>query len=203
MDVFIIMQLFRCIPLSHKLFSGEIKSDVLTLLTKVKVRNLLLLHFFRWLYLVRGQFNMYLWHVKRSVICKCWCFCLFDIQKRSVFLKCHFHCHRSFPLKKIQLSVNCYVSIFNFFIHQNVPGTPIWEYITKRITAVVFLILIHQTCCVKYWNIVAAYSYSFGEPSNRASLFSFESAYNYLKELVQKQNFKNFLVCLAKRHQKI
>ena len=114
MDVFIIMQLFRCIPLNHKLFSGEIKSDVLTLLTKVKVRNLLLLHFFRWLYLVRGQFNMYLWHVKRPVICKCWCFCLFDIQKRSVFLKCHFHCHRSFPSKRFS-SVSIAMSLFSIF----------------------------------------------------------------------------------------
>ena len=39
-------------------------------------------------------------------------------------------------------------------------------------------------------------------PPTRVSSFSFESAHNYFKELAQKQNFKNFPVSLAKRHQK-
>ena len=98
MDVFIISQLSRSVHLNQKQFSGEIKSDILTLLTlpsadvksavflrvssltKVQVRNSSLLHFPRWFCLIRWQFNTYLRHVKRSVICKCQCFC----PKRSV-----------------------------------------------------------------------------------------------------------------------
>ena len=53
-------------------------------LTKVQVRNFPLLHFPRWLCLVHGKLAMSLWRVKRSVICKCQCFCLFDIQQWSV-----------------------------------------------------------------------------------------------------------------------
>ena len=97
MDVFIILQLSRNEHLNHKQFSGEIKSDFLTLLTipsadvksavflrvpsltKVQVHNFSLLHFPRWLCLIRGQIDMYLRMVKRSVICKCQCFHLFDI----------------------------------------------------------------------------------------------------------------------------
>ena len=89
--------------LNRKQFSGEIKSDILTLLTlpsddvkstvflrvtsltKVQVRNFSLLHFLRWLCLIRMQFNMYLRHVKKSVMSKFQWFCIFDIQKRSVF----------------------------------------------------------------------------------------------------------------------
>ena len=40
-------------------------------------------------------------------------------------------------------------------------------------------------------------------PPIRASRFSFASAHNYFKELAQKKNFKNLLVSLAKRNQKM
>ena len=45
---------------------------------------------------------------------KCQYFSLSDVQKWSVFLTYHVICHKSFLLEEIQLSVNCYVSIFNF-----------------------------------------------------------------------------------------
>ena len=68
----IILQLSRSVRLNHKRFSGEIKSNILALLTllsadvksavfrrvppltKVQVRNFLLLRFPSWLYLLRG-----------------------------------------------------------------------------------------------------------------------------------------------------
>ena len=103
MDVFIILQLSRSKRLNHKKVSVEIISDILTLtrlpsacvksavfqrvpsLNKVQVRNFSLLRFPRLLCLIRGQFNMYSWLVKMSIICKCQLFGLFDIQNRSVF----------------------------------------------------------------------------------------------------------------------
>ena len=69
-------------------------------LTKIQTRKSLLLSFSRWLCLIHEQFDMYLRHVKRLVICKCQCFCLFNIQKWSVFFKYHLLCHRSFPDKR-------------------------------------------------------------------------------------------------------
>ena len=75
------------------------KSDILTLLTllsadaklpillrvppltNVKVCNFLLLHFPKWLSLVHGQIAMSLRRLKRSVICKCKSFHLFNIQQ--------------------------------------------------------------------------------------------------------------------------
>ena len=64
--------------------------------------------------LIHGEIDMYLRHVKRSIICKCQYFCLLDIQEWSVFLEYLFLCYRRFPLQEIQLSVACYVSILNF-----------------------------------------------------------------------------------------
>ena len=70
------------------LLSADAKSSTVLLrvpsLTKVEGRNFSLLHFPRWLCLVYGQLAMSLQQVKRSVICKCKCFCLFDIQQWSV-----------------------------------------------------------------------------------------------------------------------
>ena len=83
-------------------------------LTKVQVPNFLLLLFPRWLCLIHGEIDIYLRHVKRSIICKCQYFCLLDIQEWSVFLEYLFLCYRRFPLEEIQLSVACYVSILNF-----------------------------------------------------------------------------------------
>ena len=53
-------------------------------LSKVEVLNFPLLHFPKWLCLVHGQLAMSLPCMKRQVICKCQCFCLFDIQQWSV-----------------------------------------------------------------------------------------------------------------------
>ena len=69
------------------LLSADAKSVILLRvlpLTKVEVPNFLLLHFPRWFCLVNGQLAMSLRRVKRSVICKFQCFCLFDIQQWSV-----------------------------------------------------------------------------------------------------------------------
>ena len=60
-------------------------------------------------YLVHGQLAMSLRHVKMSVICKCHCFCLFNIQQWSVLSP-----SQKFSLEEIQLIFNCYVSILNF-----------------------------------------------------------------------------------------
>ena len=129
MDVFITLQLSRSVRLNQKQFSGEIKWDILTLLTlpsadtksavflrvpsltKVQVRNFSLLHF------QDGS-------VWSAGMRKCQCFCLFDIHKRVVFLKYHFLCHRSFPLKEIQLNW-LDISLFLIFIHQNTKSTTI------------------------------------------------------------------------------
>ena len=69
------------------LLSPDAKSAILLRvpsLTKVEVRNFRLLHFSRWFCLVNGQLAMSLQRLKRSVICKIQCFCLFDIQQWSV-----------------------------------------------------------------------------------------------------------------------
>ena len=72
------------------LLSANAKSAVLLKvpsLTKVEVSNFPLPHFPRWFCLVHGQFPMSLRRVKRSIIHKLQCFCLFNIQQRSVFTK--------------------------------------------------------------------------------------------------------------------
>ena len=114
MDVLIILQLSRGVRFCANDFEvrkkGEndnitkksSRSDVLTLLTlvrtyekwavvlsvpsltKVEVGNFPLLHCPRWLCLIHGQFDISLRRVKRSVIYKYQCFCLFDIQEWSV-----------------------------------------------------------------------------------------------------------------------
>ena len=100
-----------------------------------------------------GQFKMYLRHVRMSAICKCQCFCLSDIQKRSVFfLNTIFFVIEVFPSKRFS-SVGIAMSLFWIFIHQNIHSTPIWKHITKYITVVFFSILLHQMCCVKHWKI--------------------------------------------------
>ena len=69
------------------LLSADAKSDILVRvpsLTKAEVRNFPLIHFPRWFCLVNGQLFMSLQRVKRSVIRKIQCFCLFDIQQWSV-----------------------------------------------------------------------------------------------------------------------
>ena len=118
MDVFIILQLSRSKRLNHKKVSVEIISDILTLTTlpsarvksavfqrvpslnKVQVRNFSLLHVPRLLCLIRGQFNMYLWLVKRSIICECQLFCIFDIQNRSVFCYVPFSLSQKFLARR-------------------------------------------------------------------------------------------------------
>ena len=108
MDVFIILQLFandfwvRTNWQNNNITRNLSRSDILTLvtllsadaksavllmvpsLTKVKVRNFPLLHFPKWLCLVHGQLAMSLRRVKMPVICKCQCFCLFDIHQWSI-----------------------------------------------------------------------------------------------------------------------
>ena len=82
---------------------------------------------------------MYLRHVRMSVICKCQCFCLSDIQKRSVFfLKYHFLCHRSFHLEEIQLSGNCYVSILNFYSPKDPQYTSLKTYYKTHYCCIFF-----------------------------------------------------------------
>ena len=69
------------------LLSVDAKSTVIlrvSSLTKVPVRNFRLLHFPKWLCLIQGELAMTLRRVKKSVICKYQCFCLFDIQQWSV-----------------------------------------------------------------------------------------------------------------------
>ena len=69
------------------LLSVDAKSTVIlrvSSLTKVPVRNFRLLHFPKWLCLIHGELAMTLRRVKKSVICKYQCFCLFDIQQWSV-----------------------------------------------------------------------------------------------------------------------
>ena len=83
-------------------------------LTKVEVCNFLLLHFPRWFCLIPGQLGMSLRRVKRSVIYKCQCFRLFDIQQWSVLSQVLLSPSLKSPLKKIHLKGNCYVSILNF-----------------------------------------------------------------------------------------
>ena len=64
------------------LLSVNAKSTVLLKvpsLTKVQVHNFPLLYFPKWLYLVYRHLAMSPRHVKRSVIYKRQCFCLFDI----------------------------------------------------------------------------------------------------------------------------
>ena len=112
---------------------NESRSDILTLLTLLSVvQNWL--HFWgirhypklkcaisrcficqRWLCLIYGQLAMSLRRVKRSVICKYQCFCFFDTQKWSIYLKYHFLCQRNFPINEIHLNVNCYVSALNIY----------------------------------------------------------------------------------------
>ena len=68
------------------LLSADAKSAILLRvpsLTKVEVRNFPLLYFPRWFCLVNGQLAMSLRRVKRSAMCKFYCFCLFDIQQWS------------------------------------------------------------------------------------------------------------------------
>ena len=77
-------------------------------LTRVQVRNFPLLHLPKWLSLVHGQLAMSLQHVKKLVICKC--FCLFDIKQWSVLSEVLPSPSQKFILEKIQLGVN---------IHQN------------------------------------------------------------------------------------
>ena len=47
-------------------------------------------------------------------LCKCQCFCLFDVQQWSVLSKVLLTPSQKFPLEETQLSVDYYVSIFNF-----------------------------------------------------------------------------------------
>ena len=111
MDVFLILQLsannlrVRTREENKNITINSNRSDILTLLTllsvdaksavlcvllrvpsltKVEVCNFPLLHFPRRLYLTQGQLGMSLRRVKRLVIFKCQCLCLFDIQQRSV-----------------------------------------------------------------------------------------------------------------------
>ena len=78
--------------LTLTLLSADAKSTVLLRVpssTKVEERNFSL-HFLRWLCLIHGQLAMFPQLVKRLVIFKCQCFCLFDIQQLSVLSKHYF-----------------------------------------------------------------------------------------------------------------
>ena len=85
-------------------------------LTKVEVGNFLLLHFLRWHRLVHGQPDMSMRYVKG------WSYVNANASVSSIFingqyyLKYYFLRHRnpSPLLEEIQLSVSCYISIFNF-----------------------------------------------------------------------------------------
>ena len=70
------------------LLSADAKSAVLLRvpsLTKDKVHNFPLQHFPTWLCLIRGQLDLSLQRVKRSVIYICQCFFLFDIHQFILF----------------------------------------------------------------------------------------------------------------------
>ena len=100
---------------------ADAKSSVLLRvppLTKVAVRNFPLLHFSRWICLIHGQLVMPLQRVKRSVICKCQCFCLLIFKNGQFYLKHHFIRHRNSPLEEIPLR-SIAASLFTFFFHQN------------------------------------------------------------------------------------
>ena len=73
-------------------------------LTRVQVRNFPLLRLPKWLCLDREQLAMSLQHVKKLVICKC--FCLFDIKQWSVLSEVLLSPSQKFILEKIQLGVN-------------------------------------------------------------------------------------------------
>ena len=100
------------------LLSADAKSAVLLRvlsLTKVEVRNFPFIHFPRWLCLVHGPLFMSMQCVKRSVIFKYQCFCIFDIQKWSVLSrilesKSSFLRHRNCGVVS-----NCYVCILKFY----------------------------------------------------------------------------------------
>ena len=160
MDVFIILQLSRSKRLNHKKVSVEIISDILTLTTlpsarvksavfqrvpslnKVQVRNFSLLHVPRLLCLIRGQFNMYLWLVKRSIICECQLFCIFDIQNRSVFCYVPFSLSQKFLARRnsAQCELLCLYFQFSFtkirkalqFFVFSSPLTPIQRTLRKQ-----------------------------------------------------------------------
>ena len=66
------------------LLSADAKLAVLLWVPSTQVRNLPLLHFPRWFCFVNVLFAMSLRSVKRSVICKFQCFCLFNIQQWSI-----------------------------------------------------------------------------------------------------------------------
>ena len=96
------------------LLSVDAKSAILLRvpsLTKVEVPNFLLLYFPKWLCLDHGQRALSLQRVKRSVICKCQCFCLFDIQQGPVLSQVLLSPSQKFTLEEIQLSVNCHASV--------------------------------------------------------------------------------------------
>ena len=103
-----------------KLLSADAKLVVLLrvqLLTKVEVRNFPLLLFPRWLSLVHLQLAISLRRVKRSIVSKYQCFCLYDIQYWSVLSQeLRFPSQKSF-LEEIQVGVA--TSLFSIFIHEN------------------------------------------------------------------------------------
>ena len=83
-------------------------------LTKVEVGNFPLLHFPRWLCLVREQLDMSLRHVEKSVQCKYQCFCHFDIQKWSVLSSVLLSPTQKFSLRR-NLATSIAASLFSIF----------------------------------------------------------------------------------------
>ena len=98
--------------------SADAKSAIfltVSSLTKVEVRRC---YIFPDGFVWSMELAMSLEHVKSSVICKFQCFCLFDIQQWFVLSKVLLSpSQKSPPLKEIQLSVRCNISVLIF--HQN------------------------------------------------------------------------------------
>ena len=130
-------------------------------LTKIQARNFVLLNFSRWLCLIHEKFDMYLRHVKRSDICKCQCFCLFNIQKWSVFLK------TIFSVTEISLTRDSGTRDVLRPKFENILQNTLLLHCFRSypITVATFSVLVHQMCVLNTNKFVFAYSFSFGETS--------------------------------------
>ena len=83
------------------------------------------------------------------------------------------------------------VSIFNFYSPERPQDTNLKIYYKAHYCCTCFRSYYPKCTAWNTEKLVATSSYSFGEPSTRASRFIFESADNYFRELAKKQNFKN------------
>ena len=112
-------------------------------LTKIQSSNFVLLNFSRWLCLIHEKSDMYLRHMKRSVICTTFSVTEVSFTRDS---GTRYILRRQFAtILKNTLLLSCFRSYF--------------------ITIVTFSVLIHQMCVLNNKKFVFAYSFSFGETS--------------------------------------